>query len=264
MSDPGISATSEEKLPLPRNRNEDRYVSVGMAVLIVYVMVRSAFRATVKPLWFDEVCTCIMVRLPNASSVWHALLRAADGQPPAFYLVESFLRKLIPNQQIALRIPAMLGLGVTLWCLFIWLRRRYETGMVFAAVITPLLTVFYSIYAVEARPYALVTACLAMALVCYDRVPAAGWTIGLALSLVAAESFHYYALIAMAPFIAAELLYAWKKRLVRWWVWAAFASGVMPLFFCWRLLANFRISYGQHFWAQPSFFVAAGRYGWRV
>lgn len=262
MPGPETSASGEEKLLPQRNREKDLYASVAMAALIAYVMVRSAFRATVKPLWFDEVCTWIMATLPNASSVWHALERAADAHPPAFYLLESFLDKLIPNQQIAFRIPAILGLGITLWCLFIWLRRRYETGIVFAAVLTPLLTVFYSTYAVEARPYALVTACLAVALVCYDRVPVAGWTVGLALSLAAAEAFHYYALMAMAPFFAAEFLYACKGKIVRWRVWAAIACGVVPLLFCWQLLANIRSSYGQHFWAKPSLIVAAGTYGW--
>src|SRR5215470_5593665 len=157
MPSPVASATGEEKLSLQRNWSKDRYINVAMATLIVYVMIRSAFRATVKPFWFDEVCTWIMATLPNASSVWNALERAADAQPPAFYLLESFLGKLISNQQIAFRIQAILSLGATLWFLFVWLRRRYESGIVFAAVLTPLLTLFYSTYAVEARPYALVT-----------------------------------------------------------------------------------------------------------
>ena len=265
MKGPESSATGEagQASSLPSwNRKKDRYISAAAAVLIVYAMVRSGFRASVRPLWFDEVCTWILARMPNVSSVWHALAGGADSQPPAFYLLESFASRLLANQQIALRLPSILASGITLWCLFIWLRRRYEASIAFAAVIVPLLTVFYSVYALEARPYALVLACLGLALVCYDRVPAAGWTAGLALCLISAESFHYYALITMAPFVAAESVYVWKKRIVRWWVWVALVSGVAPLLVFWRLLTNFRTYYGQHFWAKPTVVVAARTYGW--
>jgi len=251
-----------QKRPATWKPSKDQLVNAAMVVLILYTMVRSTFRAGLKLFWYDELCTWVVATLPSPSAIWNALLRAADSQAPAFYLLESWMAKLVPNQQIAYRLPSIVAGGITLACLFVWMKRRYSPPVVLVSILIPLLTVFDSTYTVEARAYALVMACLAFALICYDRLPAIGWVVGLAISLAVAESLYYYAIIAMLPFVAAEALYVWKKRTVRWAVWGALACGPLPLLFFWPLLVNFKAYYGQNFWAKPTMTKAFGTFGW--
>lgn len=251
-----------EQIPSFWHRHKDRLISMSMAVLIVYTIIRNVARASERHLWYDELCTWIITTLPSASSVWAALLRAADSMPPSFYVLESFMGTLIPNQQIAFRILSILAVGATVWFLFVWMRRRFPAERAFVAALIPFLTVFDSYYSVEARSYALTAACLAFAILSYDRVPTVRWTISLALALLLAECMHYYALIAMAPFFAAEALYTFKQNKVRWQVWAAFACGVAPLIVLWPLLASLKAYYGKTFWAKVTLEKAAGVYGW--
>ena len=69
----------------------------------------------------------------------------------------------------------------------------------------------------EARSYSIMIACVALALVCYQRLPSIRWAALLGVSLVLAESFHYYALLAMIPFLVAEAAVLVKANgQVRW------------------------------------------------
>ena len=76
------------------------------------------------------------------------------------------------------------------------------------AAVLPLLTVLYSTFSVEARPYALMACALAFAAVAWQRASAPVWSLVLALTLVASVSIHYYAVFALLPFAAAELTWS--------------------------------------------------------
>ncbi len=75
-----------------------------------------------------------------------------------------------------------------------------------------LMTSVFQTYSVEARPYSMLVACFAFALVCYRRLPSAAWTLLLAMTLALAESFHYFAVVAMVPFGLAEATVFLKTR----------------------------------------------------
>lgn len=207
--------------------------------------------------WYDEVCTLVLSRLH-----WKTLWHTPDGIPPVFYLLESASRRIFSSDQIALRAPSIFGLCLTVLCLFFWLKRRFTPIVAFAATLLPLLTVCYSFFAAEARPYSLLVALFAFALVCYDRAPAIPWMILLALSLALAETVHYYAVIIAVPFLGAEAFFVLKQRSFRWPVWCALSAVAVPLLVLWPLLVNFRAVFGEHFWAQPTFRTVLGIYGW--
>jgi hypothetical protein len=245
-----------------RKPNWDPLVHAATILLIFYVMVRSTFHASLRLLWYDELCTWIVASLPGAASIWNALLRAADSQAPGFYLLESWVAKIIPNQQIAFRLPSILAVGATLGCVYVWMKRRYSPTVSLISILVLLLTVLNSTYAVEARAYALVVACLAIALLFYDRAPSPVSCLGLATSLALAECFHYYAIPAMLPFAAAEAAYVWKRRVVRWQVWCALACGPIALLCFWPFLTSLKTYYGQNFWATSTVTVAIGEFGW--
>src|SRR5262249_25225571 len=110
----------------------------------------------------------------------------------------------------------------------------------------------YLIFAGQARPYSLVAAGVAFAMVCYQRAPKPLWTVLLFLSLALAVSLHYYAIFALGAFVTGEAMYLWAMRKARIGVWLAIFAGGLPFFLCWPLLRAQKQIFAQHFWAQPT------------
>ncbi len=240
----------------------EKFAPWALAGLLCYAIVRSFLEAAVRPFWYDELCTWVMVHQPNLSSMWSALAHGVDGQPPGFYVVEWLASHLSKNDQIAFRIPSIIGFCCTTVCLFVFVRRRSGAinALLWASI--PLFSVLLDTYAVEARPYSLVVACISFALVCYQRAPAARWMILMGLSLACAQALHYYAVITFVPFIAAEAVMLLRNRRVRLNVWLALAFAFVPLICFWSLLSRFRAFYGSHFWSLPSFHATEVTYSW--
>ncbi len=233
-----------------------------LAGLICYAIIRSLFAAAARPFWYDEVCTWAIVRQPNISAVWRALAHGVDGQPPFYYVIVRFFTHLVHNEQFSFRIPSIAGFACTIFCLFVFIRKRTGTvnALLWAAI--PFFTVLFDTYAVEGRPYSLVVACVAIALVCYQHAPATGWIILLGCSLACAQALHYYSVISFVPFFASEGTLLLRSRRLRLGVWLALAFAFLPLACFWTLLARFRAFYGTHFWSLPTLRAAELSYGW--
>jgi 4-amino-4-deoxy-L-arabinose transferase-like glycosyltransferase len=232
----------------------------ALAVLIAYAAARSLCQAATKPFWYDELCTFLMVGQQPISRMWEALKHGADGQPPGFYLVERFAVALTTNENIGFRWISIFAFSITVLCLFLLIRRRCGNMVALLCAAIPLTTALFDYFSVEARPYSLVVACIAFALLCYQRAPAAGWMVLLGLSLALAESFHYYAFFAFSPFLVAEGVLFLERRQFRWGVWLALSFGFLPLAAFWPLLATAKALYGTHFWSQPTFSMAEFSY----
>jgi 4-amino-4-deoxy-L-arabinose transferase-like glycosyltransferase len=215
-----------------------------------------------KPFWYDELLTLAVGSLGNWSARLTALKLPLDGQPPLFYTIEHFAMGLVRNKLIAMRLPSILAFPCTLVCIFVYVKRRGGDVLAFFCAILLLISNLFQTYAVEARPYSLLVACFAFALVCYQRTPAPFWTLLLAASLALAESLHYLAVLAMVPFGLAEATVLLKTRRIRRPVLAAFAMGSMPLLLQWKLLAINKAYYGPHFWAHFSFSNLPLAYAW--
>jgi len=242
----------------------EKLATRGLAVLIAYAAVRSVFGAASKPFWYDELCTVAIARQPGISAIWKALEHAADSHPPLYYSLERFAGSLLPNQHIALRLPSILGFCCIVLCVFIFVRK--QSGAVYALLCSALLlmSTFYDPYAMEARGYALMSACVALALVCYQRVDRIQWVLLMGLSLAAAGAFQYYAVCALFPFVIAEGAFFLQTRRLRLGVWAALACGMLPLIVFWPLLSLFRKYYGAQtqLWARPSLTGVSSVFGW--
>jgi hypothetical protein len=196
--------------------------------------------------------------------IWNALARGADGQPPPFYFIERAAGTFVPRAEIAFRLPSIFAFACVLLCVFVFVKRR--SGPVYALVCAAMLldTVLYYPYATEARPYELLVACIALALVCYQRAPETRWMVLMGMSLLAAEAMHYYAVFALVPFGVAEIAVFFKTRRVRPGVWLALACGILPLAIFWPLLHQLKQMYGAHVWAHPSLRRAIASYPWLV
>jgi 4-amino-4-deoxy-L-arabinose transferase-like glycosyltransferase len=234
----------------------------GLWILIAYSVVRNLFAAAATRFWCDEVWTAIMARQFSASQIWHALSLAVDGQPPPFYFVERVAVGLMPNIQVALRLPSIFAFAGTLLCVFIFVRMRSGALIALVCAAILLLTVLFDPYATDGRPYSMVVACIAFALVCYQRAPDTRWVILMGLSLMAAEALHYYALFAFVPFGIAEIAQTLKIHRVRPGIWLALACALLPLAIFWPLLRALKQTYGVHLWAQSNLRHVGSTYGW--
>lgn len=242
--------------------NRERFVVFGLAALLAYAVLRCVLLAITRAFWFDEIFTSVMAHLSGPTAIWRALQNAVDSNPPGFQLFEWALSRIIHNQELALRLPSILGFCVIVICLFLFVERRNGKTIALCCAALPLITVFFEPYAVEARPYVFVSACVSFALVCYQRAPAIRWMILLGLALAISQSMHYYSVFALVPFGIAELAFTAKNHRVRWPVWLALLVGFLPFIPCWPLLKAFGKYNGAHFWAQESIFSSQTFYSW--
>jgi hypothetical protein len=239
----------------------DRVASYGLAILLAYALLRSLVAAASKPFWYDEVMTFIVARQATVSRIWSALGKAVDGQAPGFYLVERLFASMVSYQEVAFRLPLILGFCLTTVCLFLFVRRRFGSAYALACAAIPLTTSLFHFYATEARPYSLVVACISIALLCYQRAPAPGWMLLMSSMFAVSLTLNYYAVFALVPFALAEFALFLSARRFRWSVWLALACGTTPLALFWPLLAQNKKYYGALPFAKPSLSAILHVYG---
>lgn len=249
-------------LPPDSSRAGDWAATFLLILLVAYATGRSVVAAAAKPFWFDEICTWAVAHQASVAAVWTDTGRALEPNPPPFYVVEHFFGAILRNEQIAYRMPSILGFACILVCLFLFVRRRAGALLGVACAAVLLLTIAFDRYSIDARPYALETACIAFAMVCYQRAPARRWTIPMGASLALAASLHYYAVFALVAFVVAETALALKARLLRPGVWIALVCGLAPLAIFWPMLSRVRDYFGPHFWANAALRSATDTYGW--
>ncbi|MBV8071376.1 MAG: glycosyltransferase family 39 protein, partial [Acidobacteriaceae bacterium] len=184
-------------------------------------------RASEKRLWYDEICTLYICRLPTFGEAWAAVLHGADYNPPLFYVLQRAGMSVFGDGLIAMRLPAMIMFWVLCLCLFFVARRRAGFLAGWTAMLLPLITGAY-FYSYEARPHGMVLGFCALALLCWQRIeedPSSyGWLLGFSLSILAASLTHCYAVLSIVPFALAETVHTFRLRTVRWRIWAAFIA----------------------------------------
>ena len=222
---------------------------------VVYAAIVGVTRASRTIFWFDEVAT-VLVADEGWTGIWTALKSGADANPPTFYLAEAFGNQLTANPQLGYRLAPLAGfLGIPP-ALFLFVRRRRDGLAGVVAALLPFLTPLFVIYSIQARPYSLVTCCVAWSLVAWQRADRRWPVILLAALLASASSFHYYAVFALVPFGLAEFARTLRLAEVRVGVWIALAVGAAPLAIFWPLLSGFQQEYGAAFWAQRKLITA--------
>jgi uncharacterized membrane protein len=148
----------------------EKLATRGLILLVAYAAVRSVFCAASEPFWFDELCTVGLARQPSLSAIWSALQHAADSHPPTYYFFLRFADRLVPNSHVAFRLPSIIGFCCIVLCVFVFVRKHSGAYCALLASALILMSVLYDTYAVEARGYALMSGCIAIAVVSYQRV----------------------------------------------------------------------------------------------
>jgi hypothetical protein len=223
-----------------------------LGLFIIYSVVRSLVAAHTKFFWYDEVITWAV----SAQGTWHkiaiALTHSSDSHPPLFYVIEHLAFQILPNQEVALRLPSIFAFPCTLVCVFVYVKRYSGEFLGLCSAVSLLATVLFQFYATDARAYSMVVACLAFALVCYQRLPSGFWAGAMAVSLVFAESLHHYAIFSVVPFGIAEVVHFVNKKEFRWRAWVALASPLVLFFYTWPFLVALKQYYGPHMWTQSA------------
>jgi len=233
------------------NDHRRRVALMTLAVVLLYQAGSAALKASQKAFWFDEICTILTAGQGTPAAVWHSLRLGADTQPPLFYLIEFWVSRLTDNPQLGYRLAPIAAVLVISLCLFRFVSRRVGAAAGLIAAIVPLLTAVQSVYAIEARPYALVLSAIALAAVCWQEVDRRGLPVLFGLSLAVAVSLHYYAIFAFVPFALGEIAHRWRTGRWRMGLCMALIGGATPLIVYWPLITVLREYYGPGFWSRP-------------
>ena len=192
---------------------------------ILLALVSLAYFATAiwfaahSPLWMDEVLAVWTARMPTAAGVWRALEKGAEFSPPLYHLLLQKIIQLGGAGTLAMRAPSILAGYVAATAVGVLIRRRANFPIAALAMSLILVGGLY-LFAIQARPYALVTACIACALLVWDGPAEARDSpvraAGLALLLALAVGLHFYAVLLVGGFAAMEVLRARVYGRIRW------------------------------------------------
>ncbi|MEP7118344.1 MAG: glycosyltransferase family 39 protein [Acidobacteriota bacterium] len=229
-----------------------RTIDVCVATLLVCVAVGNFIEAADRPLWYDEIFTVVLARLPTMDGVMAALGSSVDTSGPVFHALVRLTDGWVLDVEARYRLLSVVGSTVTYAALYVFARRDLGPVAGLITVLVMLLSRLHHGYDVEARAYALMVMFIAVGAVAWQRAASWPWTIALGISAALAVGTHYYSVFAGVPFVVAELVHSVRKHHVRLQVWAALAMGGLSLWACWPLLSGLRVYYGLHYWAKPS------------
>jgi hypothetical protein len=213
QTDRSLSDTATEFL--------SRHATASIGCLLVGSAVSALVASRTRPLWFDELGTYTVAGQPTLAKMFAAA--PPDGQPPLYYLFAHGSMALFGRNAFALRLPALIAFLVTLYCLYLFVRRRTEPlyGLLAAMTLGASRAAWY---AAEARPYTVLIAGTVLALVFWQsatmrtdanplsplkgRIPALA---GLSLAVAIAIMAHAYGVI----YVGLPLLIGESMRLIQ-------------------------------------------------
>jgi hypothetical protein len=225
--DSGLSENAVDRWASAIERNRFRLLIAFSCCYFALSMVR----ASQVSLWADEVLTAYLSRL-DWHNVMGALTDGADIEPPLFHAITRFFTSIFGESNLTLRLPAILGGWLMCVSLYSFVARRFSAVYAFAAMLIPLVTIV-QFYTVEARSYGIAMGFAGIALLCWQSAATgrrrALSCAGLALSLAAAISCHYYMALMAVALTGGELVRSRIARRIDWPIFAMIAVGVCAL-----------------------------------
>jgi 4-amino-4-deoxy-L-arabinose transferase-like glycosyltransferase len=196
-----------------------------LAILLGFYVVLVAL-ATRRHLWHDELYTFYICSASSLGEFWKCI--QLDNHPPLYYVLARVAMSVLGRTAFAVRLPAMIGLGVASLCLYLLVQKRFRSVGYSAMAVLVFWSTNAFYFAAEARPYGLVLAFFGLAML--------AWWQGRALALAAAVAgmmlTHFFAVFFLTPFLMAELGRFTQTRKVDWPVMSALLSPcVIPFFF---------------------------------
>lgn len=226
---------------------------VAAASLAAFYLITSIYIASHRLLWFDEILTVDIARLPNMATMWQALANGVDGTPPGYHILARMFVELLGPSQVAARLPSTLamvaGMLVTFDC-----ARRLTDGLHGLVALAALTCSFVPYYGYEARPYAIyfMLASLSLWLWIFTRDNSKSSAILFGAVIFLAVTIHYYAVLLLVPYGLWEL-YHWKPwQLPSSKLSAGVLGALLPIVILWKLMMSYSHNFSAHFWAAPS------------
>lgn len=219
-------------LNMPGKKRPVALIIASGAFLSSYV-VFALKAATTKPLWMDEVLSVWASRFGSPSEINQALMSGAQSSPPVYSVLLHYCAK-IGGSNLIFRLPSIFAVIFTAILSFVLLKRYLGAApSVFASC---LIMETLGPFGLQARPYALVTACFVAALLLWDDFdvrPSLWRVVLIPLLLAIAVSLHFYAVLFVPCFGLIELLRTRQKREFRLplWIGLVLAGGSIFLWF---------------------------------
>ena len=232
---------------------------VAAIVLSVFYLATSIYIAAHRLLWFDEVVTIRVARLPHWTTIWIALAHAVDSQPPIYYMVVRVFDRLFGHPEIALRLPSSLamvaGLLITFDCV-----RRLTDGLHGLIALSVLTCSLLPGYAYLARPYTIAFMLAALVLWVWTCTRTDGTVSAICFGAIIflGVTFHYYFVLCLVPYALWEIS--------RWKPWQPpspkLVAGVVGVVVSSLLISPLIMSFSRQFSSvfanRPSLFMLRG------
>ncbi len=189
-------------------------------------------QSALKPLWYDEMFTHYLAMLP-VRRLWAALCAGAEVHPPLSIVAAHFAQALLGPTALATRLPEIFAFWLTAIAVFFLVRGTLGVSWGLAAV----LFIFISdaeYYATEARPYAIVLCCAAVALLSWQHLHGRRrhfFLVCILLSMAAAVSAHFMAVLVAIPIAVGEVVRTRHRRRIDFPFWLVTVAGLSVILF---------------------------------
>ena len=202
-----------------RPRSLAAVLTLDRAAVLAFVAISAVYfrQATTlaahAPFWMDEILTLRTARLPDAAAIWSALVHGAEFTPPLGDLLVHAVYRAGITGALGLRAVSIAAIYVAALATGAIVRRHAGTAPAALAAGVMLSSGLFG-YAVQVRPYALVTAAFAGALMLHDRPGRASnrRIVAIGMLLALAIGLHFYALLLAGALTLVELVKASSER----------------------------------------------------
>jgi uncharacterized membrane protein len=205
----------------------------GADALALVVLIMAAaimvIESSAMSLTFDELLSWVTATLATPQLIWRSLaLAPLPLDPPLYHWIDHYVIKVLGDSELAVRLPSVAGMLAALWLIYVFTRRAAGRTAGLLAMTMVIASGAFR-YGYNARPYGVVLAAAAGALVSWQnivrgrsRLPS---VVCFGACLAIADSLHYYSVLIFLPFAAGELVRAYRARQVDWPVLFAIICG---------------------------------------
>ena len=211
-----------------RHRRPDRVAAVGRwdpLVVAVFAAALSAAGAARPSLWFDEAAT-ISAATRSVPELWR-MLGNIDAVHGLYYLLMHAWLSVVPATEFWVRLPSCLAVGVAAAGVVVLARLHASRTIAVTAGIVFAILPRTTWAGIEARPYALSTACavwLTVLLVVALRRDRRALWVGYAAAVVGSTVLNLFTVLIVLPHAVMVVLSPRGRAAGRHWLVAAVAA----------------------------------------
>jgi uncharacterized membrane protein len=201
----------------------------------------SLLLASREPFSVDEYLVRLTALSGSPTAVWHLLKTAPlTVDPPLYHFLIVYWIRIFGPSEFSCRLPSVLAYTAMSGLLYRFVRNYTDVFTGLFVVTLSMVSGSFS-FAYYARPYALVLAADALALICWaklvsDRQKRALALVGLFLGITIAVGSHWFGFLVLAPLAFAEALKTAQERRIDAPVWSTLLAASATAFVYFPLL----------------------------